>query len=169
MKFPFLKVAVSQLFSKPSTENFPSVVKEAPEGYRGRIIFHADRCINCGLCMRVCSPAAIVKTIEKVEEGDKITMEFHLDSCTFCQMCSDFCSRNAIELSQDYLLVARKPEDLITRGTFIKKPPVKPAPKPAAPKPAEEKQVAEAACSSAEEKPAAEAKPAPESASEKSE
>lgn len=142
--FPFLKEAVSQLFSKPSTERFPFVPKDAPEHYRGRIIFHADRCINCGLCMRVCSPSAITKTIEKVEEGDKVTMEFDLTSCTFCETCADFCSKNAIEMSKDYCMVARDSNDLIVRGTFIKAPPVK---KVAPPKPAAA--------------PAAEAAPAP--------
>ena len=47
---PFLKEAVSGLFSKPSTEGYPFTPKEAPEGYRGRIVFHADRCIGCGMC-----------------------------------------------------------------------------------------------------------------------
>ena len=45
---PFIKEAVTQLFSKPSTEKYPAVDAPAPEGYRGRIVFHADRCISCG-------------------------------------------------------------------------------------------------------------------------
>ena len=46
---PFLKEAVTQLFSKPSTEGYPFTPKEAPIGYRGRIVFHADQCISCGM------------------------------------------------------------------------------------------------------------------------
>ena len=40
--FPYIKEAVSQVFRKPSTENFPAEVPEAAEGYRGRIVYHPD-------------------------------------------------------------------------------------------------------------------------------
>jgi NADH-quinone oxidoreductase subunit I len=137
MGFPFVKIAISQLFKKPSTEKYPFVKKEAPDGYRGKIMYHPDKCVNCGMCMRVCSPSAITRTIEKTEEGDKITFEFNMGSCTFCQMCADFCARKAIELTKEYSMVVTDEEDLKVRGTFIKTPPVKPAPKPAAPAPRE--------------------------------
>lgn len=134
MAFPFIKIAVSQMFKKPSTERYPFVKKEAPEGFRGKIMYHADKCVNCGMCIRVCSPAAITRTIEKTEEGDKITFEFHMGSCTFCQMCADFCSRKAIELTKEYSMVVTNEDDLKVRGTFIKKPPVKPVPAATTPK-----------------------------------
>jgi NADH-quinone oxidoreductase subunit I len=138
MGFPFVKIAISQLFKKPSTEKYPFVKKEAPDGYRGKIMYHPDKCVNCGMCMRVCSPSAITRTIEKTEEGDKITFEFNMGSCTFCQMCADFCARKAIELTKEYSMVVTDEEDLKVRGTFIKKPPVKPA----APAPKEEAKAA---------------------------
>jgi NADH-quinone oxidoreductase subunit I len=127
MKFPFIKEAVTQVFSKPSTEKYPLVKKEAPVGYRGKIAYHADKCVNCGMCMKVCAPGAITRTIEKAEEGDQITFEFYMGSCTFCQMCADFCPRKAIELTGEYSMVAQNEEDLKVRGTFIKKAPPKPA------------------------------------------
>ena len=133
MDFPFAKEAVKQLFSKTSCAMYPVVPSEAAPRYRGRIVYHADKCIACGMCERVCAGGAISRTTEKVEEGDKITMTFNLGSCTFCSHCADFCSRNAIELTTDYHMVATKEEDLLVSGSFIKKPPAK---KPAAPKPA---------------------------------
>lgn len=133
MDFPFVKEAISQLFSKPSCAMYPAVPSEAAPNYRGRIVYHADRCIACGMCERVCSGNAITRTVEKTEEGDKITLTFNLGSCTFCATCADFCSRKAIELSGDYHMVATKEEDLLVSGSFIKKPPVKKtAPAPAA-------------------------------------
>lgn len=138
MDFPFVKEAISQLFSKPSCAMYPAVPSEAAPNYRGRIVYHADRCIACGMCERVCSGNAISRTVEKTEEGDKITLTFNLGSCTFCATCADFCSRKAIELSGDYHMVATKEEDLLVSGSFIKKPPIKkaapaPAAKPATP------------------------------------
>ena len=80
MKLPFLKEAVSNLFSKPSTVEFPKVSSEAKPNYRGRIAYDPEKCVNCGMCIKVCSPAAITRTTEDVEGGEKITYEFDLTS-----------------------------------------------------------------------------------------
>ena len=108
MDFPFVKEAISQLFSKPSCAMYPAVPSEAAPNYRGRIVYHADKCIGCGMCERVCAGNAISRTVEKTEEGDKITLTFNLGSCTFCATCADFCSRKAIELTGDYHMIATK-------------------------------------------------------------
>ena len=71
MKFPYLREALCSLFRKPATVTTPA---PAAEGYRGRLVYHADRCINCGLCMRVCSPGAITKQLEKIDEGDRVNV-----------------------------------------------------------------------------------------------
>lgn len=163
MDFPFLKEAVNGLFSKSSCDMYPVKPSEAAPRYRGRIVYHPDKCINCMMCERVCSGNAITHTIEKTEEGDRVTRTFYLGSCTFCATCADFCNHGAIEFTGDYHMVATKEEDLMVTGTFIKKPPVKKAapPKPAAPAApkAEEKPAEDKAVPKAEEKPA-EAAPA---------
>ena len=137
MDFPFVKEAISQLFSKPSCAMYPFVESPAAPGYRGRISYNPELCINCGMCERVCAGGAISRTVEKTEEGDKITMTFNLGSCTFCRMCADFCVRKAITLTDDYHIVGTKPEDMLVSGSFIKKPPVKKAAPAPAEKPAE--------------------------------
>ena len=123
---PFIKEAVQQLFSKPSTEAYPAAPAPAAPGYRGRIVFHADRCISCGMCERVCAGGAISTTSEETEEGLLVTRRFFLGSCTFCANCADFCVKNAIELTDDYHMVARDENELVVTGTYLKK---KPAPK----------------------------------------
>ena len=137
MDFPFIKEALSQLFSKPSCEMYvPDKTKLGAPNYRGRIVFHPDKCINCMMCERVCSGNAITHVIEKTPEGDdKVTRTFYLGSCTFCATCMDFCGHGAIEFTRDYHMIATKEEDLMVSGTFVKKAPVKKAPaaKPAAP------------------------------------
>ena len=136
MDFPFVREAVTKLFSKPSCRMYPQVPSEAAPGYRGRIVFHPETCINCNVCERVCAGGAITHTEEKVEEGVKVTRSFDLGSCTFCNTCADFCSRHSIELTPDYHMLGIEEGDLIVSGTFVKAPPKKPAPKPAAAAPA---------------------------------
>ncbi len=133
MDLPFIREAVTGLFSKTSCRMYPAQPSEAAAGYRGRIVFHPEKCINCNMCERVCAGGAITTTVEPCEEGQRITRTFNLGSCTFCSTCADFCSRKAIELSRDYHMVATKEEDLLVTGTFIKAPPKKPVPKAAAP------------------------------------
>ena len=130
MDFPFVKEAISKLFSKPSCNMYPVVNTEAPVGYRGRIAYDPEKCLGCGMCERVCAGGAITRVIEPVEEGDKITLTFNLGSCTFCRCCADFCSTKAITLTQDYHMVATKEEDLIVTGTHVRVK-KKPAPKAA--------------------------------------
>ena len=167
MDFPFLKEAVNGLFSKSSCAMYPAVPSDAAPNYRGRIVYHPDKCINCMMCERVCSGNAITHVIEKTEEGEKVTRTFYLGSCTFCATCMDFCNHGAIEFTRDYHMIATREEDLMVTGTFIKKPPVKKAApaKPAAPaeKPAEapkaEEKPAEAPAPAAELKPRDDGKP----------
>ena len=168
MDFPFVKEALTQLFSKPSTIAFPAAPSPAKPNYRGRIVFYPDKCINCNMCERVCAGQAISHSSEPCEEGEKITRQFYLGSCTFCSHCASFCTHGAIELSDDYHMIATKEEDLIVSGTFIKKAPPKkaaPAAKPAAPevKAPEEKpaEVKEPVVADASAEPAAEVKEAP--------
>jgi len=154
MDLPFVKIALSNLFKKTSCDMYPVAPKEAADNYRGRIAYHPENCIGCGMCERVCSGNAITRTVEKGAEGegDKVTLTFNLGSCTFCATCADFCTHGAIEITKDYHMVATKEEDLLVTGSFIKKPPVK---KPAAPKPA----ASAAAPASCETAPATEVKP----------
>lgn len=128
---PYLGTALTNLFKRPVTEAFPS--KEPPkaqEGYRGRISYDSSKCINCGLCERVCAPHCMTRTQRPVEGGEpgdlEITFTFDMTSCTFCGLCADFCSKKAIQLTDDYMMVGTAHEDFLVSGTFIKKAPPKP-------------------------------------------
>ena len=130
MDFPFMKEALAALFKKSSCDMYPIKPSEAAPNYRGRIVFHADKCSNCMFCERVCSGNAITHEIEETEAGERVTRSFNLGSCTFCATCMDFCSHGAIEFTTDYHMIATKEEDLIVSGSFLKKAPERKA-KPA--------------------------------------
>ena len=130
MDFPFVREALTQLFSKPSTERYPAVPKKAAPHYRGRLELDTEACIACGMCQRVCAGNCITKTEEKQPDGTiRVTMEFFLGSCTFCGHCTDFCTRKCLKQTEDYDMVARCDDDLKITYTFPKK---LPAPRAAA-------------------------------------
>lgn len=119
MKFPFAKEAIQNLFSKPSTVPFPKIDVPAKKGYRGRLSYDPAKCTNCGLCVRVCSPAAITVETEVSADGrtEYITRSFDMTSCTFCQTCEDFCDTGAIRLTEDYHMAVTDPKLLVISGT----------------------------------------------------
>ena len=121
MMFPFLKTAVQNAFSKPSTEAFPCPEAEGLGEYRGRIAFNPESCVDCGMCIKVCAPSAITREVEETEGGKLITRTFDLTSCTFCATCADFCEEGSIKMTKDYHMVGTKHEDLIVSGTTFKK------------------------------------------------
>ena len=137
MVLPYLEEAIKNLFKRPATRvSFPKEIPPAAPDYRGRISYDPTLCVNSGMCMRVCAPAAITKTVERNEDGDDvITLSFDLGSCTYCRTCADFCARKAIKLTEDYVMVATNPADLIVSGTFVKKKPVIPPKPPVQPLP----------------------------------
>lgn len=126
---PYLKQSLKNLFRKPNTENFSLKETVKPvENYRGRLVYDPSTCVNCGMCIKVCSPQCIERVIKPMENGDQeITFTFDMSSCTFCANCADFCSRKSIVLSDDYMILGTQHEDFLVSGTFVKKaPPPKP-------------------------------------------
>lgn len=121
MMFPFLSTAISNLTKKPSTEPFPNPEAMGLPGYRGRIVFDGDKCVDCGMCIKVCSPQSITTEVEETDDEYIITRHFDLTSCTFCAYCQDFCDSKAIILSPDYHMVSERHENLISTGVTHKK------------------------------------------------
>ena len=86
---PYTGKALANLFRKPSTEKFP--VGPAPQAapqYRGRISYDATKCINCGMCERVCPMGAV-----RVVDGRAVIDD---EKCVACGMCATKCPRGAI-------------------------------------------------------------------------
>ena len=72
----------------------------APEGFRGKHEFDAEKCIGCGACAQVCSSDAI----EVIDEDDKRLVKINYARCTFCGFCQDECPTQAIRLTKEYHL-----------------------------------------------------------------
>ena len=86
-----------------------------PDKFRGKIMFHPERCIGCQMCVRDCPSGAI--EIKKV--GDK-KFECHIDlgKCIYCAQCVDSCMKKALEATKEFELAVLDREKLkvIYRG-----------------------------------------------------
>ncbi|MBU2565712.1 MAG: 4Fe-4S binding protein [Candidatus Thermoplasmatota archaeon] len=117
-----------QLFRKPATNKFPvkytpkSVTEtmkkvekgevkinppvETPPKFRGKPVYNREKCIGCGICIKVCPAHAIdLIPIGKDDKGkEKYKVKFYISRCTFCSQCVDVCPVDCISMSNNFLL-----------------------------------------------------------------
>jgi formate hydrogenlyase subunit 6/NADH:ubiquinone oxidoreductase subunit I len=105
MKRPgmMIREVLSSFLKKTATITYPAMKVEMPDRFRGRIIFHNQRCIGCKLCVRDCPSEAI--TINKIGEK-QFEAIIDLDRCVYCAQCVDSCNKDALESSKDYELAS---------------------------------------------------------------
>jgi formate hydrogenlyase subunit 6/NADH:ubiquinone oxidoreductase subunit I len=96
-----LSEALKQLIHHPATIRYPASKARVPPRFRGKIAFHAERCVGCRLCVKDCPSDAI--KIEKLEDG-RFAAIFDLDRCVFCAQCVESCNKDALESSPDFEL-----------------------------------------------------------------
>ncbi|HXF93968.1 MAG TPA: NADH-quinone oxidoreductase subunit NuoB [Nitrospiraceae bacterium] len=89
---------------------YPDEPEAMPDGYRGRPTLHQERCAGdtCRRCVEVCLPKALTWTT-----GSEAT-ELRLDysRCVFCGLCEEACPEQAVTLTRNVELAARRKADL---------------------------------------------------------
>lgn len=98
-----LREVLGSLSKKVATIAYPAVKVEMPEKFRGKIVFHARRCIGCKLCVRDCPSEAIA--INKIGEK-RFEAIIDMTRCVFCGQCVDSCNQDALESSKAYELAS---------------------------------------------------------------
>lgn len=113
-----MQQVLRSLFKKPATINYPLVKTDMPDKFRGKLIFHPEKCIGCKLCMRDCPANAI--QIKKV--GDKFEAEIDLGKCIYCGQCVDSCMKKALEMTKEFELASLERKNLkVTLNDAAKK------------------------------------------------
>lgn len=98
-----LKTVLCSIFRKPATVRYPFEKSPMPDKFRGKLMFHPEKCIGCKFCMKDCPAGAI--NIVKV--GDKsFEAQIDLGKCIYCGQCVDSCPKKALEMTGEFELAS---------------------------------------------------------------
>ncbi len=91
---------LTSFFKKPVTEKYPFEKREVPENLRGKLVWDAEKCSGCQLCVKDCPSQALeLIIIDKVNK--RFVMRYNLDKCTYCAQCVVNCRFNCLQMSDE--------------------------------------------------------------------
>ncbi len=101
------------------TTHYPAVHEQMPEGFRGRPVLDANRCLSaqgCTACMQVCLPGALSlgEVVNSINGNSNGSLQLTLDyaRCIMCGLCVTACPADALGMTEDYELAAASRDDL---------------------------------------------------------
>lgn len=96
-----LKEAITSLFSKPYTTDFPYKAHIPFKRFRGKPQFSEIDCVGCGGCYNVC-PSKAIDMIDDIENKKRILIH-NPDRCIFCGECERNCiTKTGIRLTNEF-------------------------------------------------------------------
>lgn len=75
---------------------------------RGIPVINVEKCFGCGACKHICP----VDAINLITEHDKLKISIFYGRCIRCGRCSDVCPNKAIEITEKYMIITNRKEDL---------------------------------------------------------
>jgi NADH-quinone oxidoreductase subunit I len=109
-----LRETINHTRHSPNTVLYPWEKLVIKDGYRGRPGLVMDKCIECGICVRIC-PTRCIELVE-IDYGDKAKVrrpQINLGRCMICGYCAEYCPKNAMIIAPEYELAAYSRKDLI--------------------------------------------------------
>ena len=102
---------VNAFIRKPVTVKYPAECCEVPIKTRGKVVYTADTCTGCRLCVRDC-PANAIDIIILDRKEKRFVMNYDMAKCIFCGQCIESCRFDCIELSNtEWELASTNPKD----------------------------------------------------------
>jgi NADH-quinone oxidoreductase subunit I len=104
-----LATTFREIFSKPTTLEYPEVKPDLSPRYRGlhylaRYPDGEERCVCCGLCAAACPADCIYMEPMENERGERKARIYIINEirCIFCGYCEEACPEEAIFLGREF-------------------------------------------------------------------
>lgn len=111
-----LRILKRALTSAVATNDYPAVVIEPPEGFRGKPVIDFSRCTGCDKCSAAC-PTSAIRTAPNGQKRNERVVTLDYGDCIFCGECEAACPE-AIHLTREFQLAAADRSSLRTRALF---------------------------------------------------
>ncbi|MEE8424604.1 MAG: NADH-quinone oxidoreductase subunit I [Elusimicrobiota bacterium] len=114
-----MRVTFATMLRPAITVQYPTEKLTPYSGYRGALLFDADKCISCNLCVKACPSACIFLENAKNETGKKIAkVEWYsidFGKCNFCRLCEEACPTKpkSVWHAMDYELVFFRRDEMV--------------------------------------------------------
>lgn len=115
-----LKQMFKSTIHKPQTVLYPWEKLVVPDVFRGRPGLIFDKCIGCGICMRICPNRCIdlllvddLKTVEGKAPEKVKRPRVNVGRCMMCGYCAEYCPTNAMIVTPEYELASFTREEII--------------------------------------------------------
>jgi NADH-quinone oxidoreductase subunit I len=109
-----LRETINHTRHSPNTVLYPWEKLVIQDGFRGRPGLVIDKCIECGICVRICPTRCIeLVEIEWKDQGKIRRPQVNMGRCMVCGYCAEYCPKNAMIIAPDYELAAYSRQDLI--------------------------------------------------------
>jgi hydrogenase-4 component H len=107
-----LREAIICLKAGVVTLRYPFAPHDPADGFHGRVVVDAEKCVGCGGCAEVCPPRCIVVTDPTHEKRE---LEFLLERCSYCARCAEVCPENAITVTKEFETATNDVRDMHMR------------------------------------------------------
>ncbi|MBI4386542.1 MAG: NADH-quinone oxidoreductase subunit I [Elusimicrobia bacterium] len=117
--FKGLGVTLRYLFKPAVTVQYPAEKLVPFERFRGALLFDAETCIACNLCVKACPSSCIALENATNEAKKKIAKvawySIDFGKCNFCRLCEEACPTKpkAVWHSLDYELVFENRDEMV--------------------------------------------------------
>lgn len=109
-----LKRMVKSAIHRPVTIMYPYEKEWIPDNYRGRPGLVFEKCLGCGICVRMC-PTTCIELIDVADDKGEMVRrpQINVGRCMMCGYCAEYCPVNAMTTTTDYELAEFTRRDLI--------------------------------------------------------
>ena len=99
---------------RPVTVLYPYEKEWVPDNYRGRPGLRFDKCVGCGMCVRMC-PTACIKLVDAVDDEGKTVKrpQVNMGRCAMCGYCAEYCPVDAMTVTPEYEIAEYTRFDLL--------------------------------------------------------